>query len=395
MEAVIIDVDPNGEVQVSVKPKYWMPVAEQQQRLRKIGSKQPAEFLLSTDNVAGTKSKQSRPEWRAEHALALGSCETNGLGPRTTSELSWAQVLASQQSVHNAVDQLNRGSLSCQGNVCVVYSKSSNCHYLLYKEGKGADSVRCESLEQKVADLKRQLDFTTQENHSLQEELSMARSDLGKVRSLEAKLAAQNHELREHENGAASVLHDRIMVLENALAEERQRNMDLERQINLASQQSASSASDAARIASLEAELAAERKRCQELDRANLLLLEQQGGSSSKVGRVGVVSASYSTVAVHPQPDLFDQLDTNHDGVLDASEIARLRPVQLGQPVTIQASIPAAQGAPAGAPRVIGGGLASLGGNAGDAAGNSPHAAGADRIDMTAFTGSAPVRKLT
>mmetsp|Transcript_40166 Transcript_40166/g.92310 ORF Transcript_40166/g.92310 Transcript_40166/m.92310 type:complete len:387 (+) Transcript_40166:71-1231(+) len=366
METTVIALETNGDVQVSVKPGYRMPLAEQQQRLRKLGSKKPAEFLMMSADHAGNRQPH-RSEWRVEHALALGSCETNDLGPRKSAELSWAHLLSSQNSVHHAVESLNRGAVQCPGNICVVFSKSSNCHYLLYKDG-GNDV----DAEIRLRELQMQLDKALMENQTLQAELSSAQFDLGKVKSLEANLAAKTEALRELETGSVRMLNDRVLVLESTLAEERQRNIDLERQLSL---KTASSPDDLAHIRALEAELATEQRRCQELDRANLLLLEQKGGTVPCHQRVVVSTPApvHSVVGgasvIGQQPDLFDLLDTNHDGVLDANEIGQLQAHPLGQPVVVQAS-------GAGAPRVIAGGLASL------SASGVP-----DRIDMSAFTG--------
>jgi len=120
LESTIEAASPTGEVQVACKPGYWMPLAEQGNKLR---------LRRPSCAVMAEESKSSLAAWSVERSLRIGALGEEHLFKGRVTVLDRALV----RSVHDAVQQLCRGTIACSEGFCVVYSESSMGYYLLYR----------------------------------------------------------------------------------------------------------------------------------------------------------------------------------------------------------------------------------------------------------------------
>jgi len=121
VDAVVTAVCPGGEVQVSCKPGYWMPLQEQAERLRP---------KCSGPSDAGASAGPAQKQWSTDQFVGLG---------RHIDEGHYQDVLldASQcKSASSAVEGLNSGAIKRPEGICVVFSASSQAYYLLYRHDR-------------------------------------------------------------------------------------------------------------------------------------------------------------------------------------------------------------------------------------------------------------------
>lgn len=107
-------VQATGEIQISCKMGYWMPVDEQDEKVR---------------IASATVVEEEKTYWSASHAIGLGARGSESLFEGKAQVLDEAVVT----SAHGAVNYLNSGKIQCPGCFCVVYSASTDFYILLYR----------------------------------------------------------------------------------------------------------------------------------------------------------------------------------------------------------------------------------------------------------------------
>jgi len=123
VDCTVTAVQPSGDIQISCKPGYWMPLAEQDEKLR----------------------SPAAPEPPAKEVHHWSTSDGVGLGPRGSEALFAGKVQLLDEAVvssaHGAVDLLNQAAIPCSEGFCVVYSSSTNFYILLYRSGREAEAL--------------------------------------------------------------------------------------------------------------------------------------------------------------------------------------------------------------------------------------------------------------